>query len=1120
MRFRFLAFSAIFSLGAAAAEPAREFFENEIRPALAKHCAACHSGDRPQGGLRLDHRAGWEAGGKSGAAIVKGDPSKSLLLRVMRREPGVSAMPMGSGPLDPKTIAAFERWIRDGAFDPRDKPAAAAVAKSWDETFRERSQWWSLMPVHRPAVPTPRDAAWPKGPLDRFILAKLEQRTLRPAPRADRPSLLRRASFVLTGLPPSPGEIDTFVRDAAPDAYEKAVERLMSSIHFGEHWARHWMDVVRYSDTYGYEWDIPAKGAWRYRDYLIRALNGDVPYDQLVREQIAGDLLPTRRVDPREKIDESILGTMFYQLGEKRHGDSLQFNGIHQEMLNNKIDAFSKAFLGMTVACARCHDHRLDAISQRDYYSLGGAFMSSRWVTNTADAPERNRETLAELAAMKPAIRAAAARQWESAAADIPRYMLAADACLRGSRDAERLSAGLDETLLAAWKKALRVDHGTTPPLENPMRPWFEAARAKSAAAEAWRAIAAEYARESAARGSANAAGFTTLADFRSSTPDGWSVDGAGLRHGRTSAGDFAVDTTGKQSIAMLFPAGLFTNTLSPRLNGAVRSPFTGSNGRAYVSFELAGGDFAAYRLVIDNAFLTERQTYLNGIQPVWAKLAARGQAKDNRAQTDLEKAETRVYVEAATKTSNPNFPPRVGLGGKCTEEQAREPQSWFGITRVVAHDGEKPPADELERFASLFGGSPSDAAGAAAEYGRWFSAAIGAWRAGTISGDRVRVVNWLIENRLLPNDPAAGPELAALIARYRETERRVAEPWTVNGMADIGAGFDYRLNKRGTYEDLGDAVPRGFLEVLSKSSGPVAGSGRLGLAQMVAAGTNPLTARVWVNRVWHWTFGTGIVQTVDDFGHLGDRPSHPELLDWLASDFMSNGWSTKNLIRQLVLSETFRQSSAASPATREGDPSNRLLARYPPRRLEAESIRDAMLAVSGRLDRRPYGETVNPPRSNEDAEKRLFSGPLDGDGRRSIYTKMTIMEPPKFLAAFNQPAPKIPMGRRDETNVPAQALALLNDPLATGQAEFWARRLIETPHATPEQRIDEMFRRAFARPPDPADLARWSRAARDFAGLYQDVPGAAAPDMMKWLAVWKDVAHAMFNAKEFLYVR
>ncbi len=291
-----------------------------------------------------------------------------------------------------------------------------------------------------------------------------------------------------------------------------------------------------------------------------------------------------------------------------------------------------------------------------------------------------------------------------------------------------------------------------------------------------------------------------------------------------------------------------------------------------------------------------------------------------------------------------------------------------------------------------------------------------------------------------------APERVRSLVASYREVERRLREPQTVNGMADLEVGSDYQLNIRGQYDQLGPAVPRGYLGVFADDEEAAAfdgpGSGRLELAERIASPDNPLTARVYVNRVWQWVFGTGIVATPDDFGHLGDQPSHPELLDWLASEFVARGWSTKELVRQLVLSAAFRQGSLATSEAMALDPSNRLLHHFPLRRLEAEEVRDAILAASGRLDARLYGPPIDPHRPQEDPQKRLFSGPIDGLGRRSLYIKLTIMEPPRFLATFNQPPPKIPTGRRDVTSVPAQALALLNDPFVIGQARFWGERI------------------------------------------------------------------------------
>jgi Protein of unknown function (DUF1553)/Protein of unknown function (DUF1549)/Planctomycete cytochrome C len=1101
----------------------REFFETKIRPVLAQQCLSCHSGDRPQAGLNLDYRGGWEVGGKSGPAIVPGDPDKSLIVRALRHEQGVTPMPLG-GRAPAETIAAFEEWIRTGAFDPREKSTVASpVSKSWEETFNERREWWSLQPVSRPPVPSVKQKQWSREPLDQFILAKMEAAGLTPARPADRSTLLRRLSFVLTGLPPTPEELDRFLADRDPKAYEKLVSRLLGSPHFGEHWARHWMDVVSYSDTYGYESDIPAKGAWRYRDYLIRAFNQDVSFDQLAREQIAGDLLVNPRINLDSQINESLIGTMFYQMGEKREGDSLQFNGIHQEMINNKIDVFSKAFQAMTVGCARCHDHKLDAVSQRDYYAMAGVFMSSRWVANTLDSPERNRITLQRLAALKPKIREVVAQWWLESVSDVPKRL---EALLPEKDEPEK---GKSETDKPETDKPKEKKERKKLAMEDPLYIWFElkAAQTKSQTVqETWHRLVESYAAARKQRVESNARDYVTVANFGHGVPAGWAIDGVGLRQGPVRSGDFAVSLEGPAAIQMLMPAGLFTNSLSTRLNGVLRTPFLNHSDAKNFSIQAAGGDLSTVSEIVDNAFMTERQVYLKILQPQWTGLFPVGGQSGDMPKTEDEKAEMRIGSEVATRASNPNFPPRIGLiQNVATLEQERDPHSWFGVTRVVKHSNDTPPADELARFESLLAGDvPVDLAAAGSRFQQWAQTAIDAWRQDGANEDHVWIVNWLIERNLLPNKMEEREPVRLLVNYYRAIEKQIDDPQTVNGMADMDPGRDYRLNIRGVYEDLGERVPRGYVKVLAgEGSGVVTRqSGRLELAQSVASPANPLTARVFVNRIWHWIFGTGIVATTDDFGHLGERPSHPELLDYLASEFMAGGWSIKKLVQRLALSETFRQSGDISPKALEVDPLNQLLSHYPLRRLEAESIRDSLLAVSSRLDRRLYGETIDPPRTKEDPDKRLFSGPLDGNGRRSIYIRMSIMEPPRFLATFNQPTPKVPRGRRDKTNSPAQALALLNDPFVASQAEFWAKTLIEQPQSDPQERLTVMFRRAFGRNPEAAEMARWTTIAHQLVEIHYDALAPSLPrsGIMKSLDVWKDLAHTMFNAKEFIYVR
>lgn len=1089
---------------AGAAEPSKtEFFETRIRPVLVRLCYECHSHatKEPKGELLLDSRDGIRKGGETGPSVVPSKVAESLLIEAIRHD---SLKMPPKEKLPDVVIADFVKWIEMGAPDPRDTPPDpnSSAQELWEAQYQERLGWWSLQPVVAPEIPSVRDADWSDEPIDQFILAKLEEHELQPAAHASKRALIRRLTFALTGLPPKPHEVKAFVEDESPSAYETLVDHLLKSPHFGERWARHWMDAVRYTDTYGYEWDMPAKGAWRYRDYLTRAFNNDVPFDQLVREQIAGDLLEKPRVNTTDQINESLIGPMFYQMGENRHGDSSEFNGIHQEMLDNKIDAFSKAFQAMTITCARCHNHKLDAVAQREYYALAGIFMSSRWVTNTVDLPPRNAKMIAELKAIKAKLRPVLAAAWVR---DVQRLSGDLVAAGRGGRES------FSPMLAAALGIASEGEKDSRPlPLEHPLHAWTQlaaAAKSDQPIADAWTEQQRQYTAEKQKRAAENKTHFKFEIDFRDGIPEGWSVDGVGLNE-IVQSGDFVVALSGDEAITRILPGGLFTNVLSPRLNGVVRTPYLDSFVNGHISFECSGGDFAARRTVFSNAFLTEKQVYLKQADPKWELMS-----------TITGKQAGRVYIEFATKTSNPNFPPRVGLGGATTAKQETDPRSWFGITRVALHQAPFTPKDELTRFQSLFDGDvPQTVDEAAKRYAAWFEAAVQAWAEDQATAEQVTLLNWLLANGLLANGSKdTDSSIAKFVARYRETEQKLATPCTVNGMADIDPGYNYRLNIRGNYDDLGDAIPRGYVQALAGAAAGFASptSGRRELAEIVADPQNPLTARVFVNRVWHWLYGTGIVSTPSEFGHLGDPPSHSELLDHLAAKFMHEGWSIKKLIRSIVLSQTWRQAGSPNDAALQIDPRNRLLHHYPLRRLEAEAIRDAILAVSGRLDPQLFGRPINPARSNEDPQKRLFSGPLDGNGRRSIYTKITIMEPPKFLSLFNQPEPKIPTGKRDVTNTPSQSLALLNDPFVKGQAEHWAKRLVAKPHESIEARLSDMFHAAYGRELTADESERWLRAVSDLASLHQVTDG----EVLSHVALWQDIAHAIFNTKEFVYV-
>jgi hypothetical protein len=477
------------------------------------------------------------------------------------------------------------------------------------------------------------------------------------------------------------------------------------------------------------------------------------------------------------------------------------------------------------------------------------------------------------------------------------------------------------------------------------------------------------------------------------------------------------------------------------------------------------------------------------------------------------------------TMLDNPKFPDQLSaLGGDTAnyklpwEKAAENPRSYFGITRVVLHDVDQPPPADLSHLRPLLANEPVESlAKLTARYADVMTAALDRWQQGEATDDDVRWIDCLLKRGLLDNRPAASPQLDSLVKEYREIEAQLASPRIIPGIADGGPGIEQPLFVRGDCFRPGDSTPRRYLEVLANSRDGFAspGSGRLELAERIAGPANPLTARVMVNRVWHHLFGTGLVATVDDFGHVGERPSHPELLDHLAAEFVADGWSVKRLIRRIVLSRTFQLASPPPARAGEVDPQNRLLSHYPARRLEAEAIRDSLLAASGRLDPQLFGPSIQPYREKEYADRRLFPGPLDGAGRRSVYIKTNLMETPKFLGAFNLPGGKVTQGRRDVTNVPAQALAMLNDPLVLDQSRYWAKKLVSRPDKTSFQRIDRMFRTTLSRPPTAAETARFEQAALDLAKLH----GVPSDQILASETIWTDLAHTIFNLQEFVYI-
>ena len=1171
-----------------------DFFEKKIRPVLVKHCYECHSADAKKlgGGLLLDHREGLRKGGETGAALVVGKPSESLLIKAIRYEDDSLKMPP-KGKLPAAVITDLETWVKNGANDPRDKPTRTPAADSWAETFRSRRDWWSLRSVQKPVVPQPKNGSWSPQPVDRFILAKLEEKGLAPAEPADPRTLARRLSLVLTGLPPTPEQVASFVMecqrtqtariersdtDQATDhpsdprhprsipqqAVQKLVDSLLDSPHFGERWTRHWLDVVRFTETHGNEWNYEVHHAWRYRDYLIRAFNADVPYDQFIREHIAGDLQPVgwvsdptnpsingsgqrpnlraARLHPTEHFNESIIGTGFYRFGEVNHDDCISLTSLGYDIADNQIDTLTKAFQATTVACARCHNHKLDAVSMDDYYALLAVLRSSRMVSHGIDSPDANAQQRQRLRALKTELRKELATVWLNDAQQLARYMAAAQAKRANRPDAAELAKGLDAQRLEKWIANLAAEKQ---PFDDPFQPWRVLSAADAAAFPMeWRKLAEQFTKEDRERTEFNQTQFVPFADFRGDvesivgergggsppvvgtpieategltpprSPDamGWQIGGQGFQDTSSPSGDFALHPDGDALVRAILPTGRFTHALSDKLNGTLRSPVL-PLGKKHISFQVIGQRSSAVRLVSNNCQLNYKNyKALTSADWQWITFSP----PDERDQL-------RTYAELMTMFDNPKFPDQLaalgGDGGNYRlpwEKAAENPRSYFGITRVVLHDVGEPPKPEVAHLRPLFH-DPGSLTDVAMRYASVIEVALRRWADDKATDDDVRWIDALLRRELLNNKLSQSPRVEELAKQYRQTEAELSLPRVIVGIGEGGPGINQPIFARGDCTRPGEAVPRRYLEALSPSrdSFTSPGSGRLELAERIASADNPLTARVMVNRVWHHLFGTGLVRTVDDFGHVGEQPSHPELLDHLARQFVEEGWSVKRLIRSLVLTRTFQLSNQLPAAGREIDSLNRLLRHYPARRLEAEAVRDSILTASGRLDRTLFGLSVQPYREKEYADRRLFPGPLDGNGRRSLYIKNNLMESPKFLGAFNLPGGKVAQGRRDVTNVPAQALALLNDPFVLQQAEVWGASLVKRSNETIPARIDAMFQIALSRPPTSDESERFEQAVRQLAGLHQ----IAGADVLTSQAVWKDVAHALFNVNEFIYI-
>ena len=1030
-----------------------EFFEKRIRPVLVERCYRCHnSSETNRNGLAVDYREAIRKGGSSGPAVVPGDPDASLLLQAIRHATELR-MPKDEPKLEADIVADFRAWIEMGAPDPRDAPPSAedlSRTMSWEAIREQRKRWWSFQPIHRSQAPVVSGQG-AVNPIDAFVEARIERAGLEPVGGADRRTLIRRLSYVLIGLPPTAEESAAFVTDNSPWAYEHLVDRLLASPRFGERWARHWMDCLRYSEGHGGQGDPRIPYAWRYRDYLIRAFNRDVPYDRLIEEHLAGDLIAEPRIDHDNGINESVLGVAQYRFVQHGYAPT---DALDEQVrfTENQIDVISKAFLGLTVSCARCHDHKFDPISQRDYYALYGIMTSSRPALMTVDAPGVGAREAADLGDLKPRIREALANDWLEALDRFEDDLLAAsptranegDGTQKGRKKGDQAGWKQDGEEPLPWQEAIDA---AVSDARSPLHAFVRLQKAGEAGFEtAWGELQNKWKKSRAALEEQERRSYALRWNLALDDINSWYRHGLGLESAPSKAGAFHILPEGERVVSNIYPAGVYSHLLSSKHSAVLTSPRF-EVGTDSIWVRVLGGDGARmrysmrhYPIVIGNQNSTiYKSHHMVSDELTWMLWDKMEYWRGDQA-----------YLEIATSGDLP-----TGIVAEARPENAR---SWFGIQQVVMPGpGQEPPKDEEAEVTSPFyeeagATPPTNLKDLADIYRSTLSTCIKAWRDAAMTDEQANFLGFFVRRGLLPNALGELSGSAPLIVRYREIEGRVPIPVRAPGVLP-GDHHDQELFDRGNHKRPLDIVPRRFLEVLGGKPYPKRSAGRLELARDILRHDNPLTARVAVNRIWHYVFGRGIVASTDNFGLLGEKPSHPELLDYLARRFVAEGWSMKSMIRLLVTSEVFRRSPAPSIKARTIDPDNILLSHAPMRRLEAEAIRGSILKVSGRLDGRMFGPSVN-----------------EGSNRRSVYVTVRRGGTSPFLAMFDAPVPFTTEGRRPITNVPAQSLTLMNDSFIHGLSKDWARR-VRAEGGTSRACFKRMFETALGREPAPVEI-------------------------------------------------
>ncbi|UUO04596.1 DUF1549 domain-containing protein [Blastopirellula sp. J2-11] len=972
-----------------------DFFEAKIRPVLVQHCYACHNSfGKAKGGLALDYKDALLAGGDSGDVVIAGDPEESILLQALRHENGYE-MPAQAPPLSKAVIQDFEHWIKIGLPDPRvEKPKSPNLegAPAWDEVRDSRKQWWAFQPLQQATIPDVDDPAWDKSPLDRFVYARMRQAGLKPQAVASPETLVRRVHLILTGQLPDPEVARRFVEEPSDAAYEALVDQLLMSKAFGECWARHWQDWYRYAESHGSEEDPKIPYVRQYRDYLVRAINADVGYDQLLMEHLAGDLMKTPRINEALSLNESAIGAAHLRMVPHGYGVTDAY-GEQITFTDNQIDVVSKAMLGLTVSCARCHNHKFDPISQKDFYRFYGIFASGRPSNIVIDSPARLSMNREEILEVKAELRKRIADHWLT-----------------------QLSG------LAAWLQKFSSERKEPPHYSDPIGVWMllkdESPKNISRKVNEYAADLAKM-KKARAESIANASLYLDLKDPANQSR--WKVTGNSSATAISPAGSFAMQPEGNAALLAIYPGGVYSHLVSNKHAAVFNTENIQIDGKhAYVR---AVGDGAQARTPIRAYPLTRggglhRSNRLDRRSLDWMKLSAKWEYWHGE----------QCHFELSTGKDMLPYPSDAD-------------RSWFGVTEIYA--GDSPPllvgASLLALVKDLEVLKSTEAISAA--YEATLRDAVNAWRRGDCTDVQAEFLNEFLQLGFFDNQLDQLPaKIQKQVSLYRKLEQAIPAPTRAPGVIEVKP-VDQPLLVRGDHRNETAPVPQGFLEVFDGRTYDGSTSGRLELAKDVVSDNNTLKSRVLVNRLWAYVFGRGLVASTDNFGRLGSEPTHPALLDHLAIDFEQNAWSLKHTIRELVTSRAFRSAGQADEPTIQQDPQNIYLSYFLPRRLDAEAIYDSV-------------------------------GQFANQTERAIYLPVIRNEQDPFLAVFNMPIPTTTNSARTNTNVPAQALAMMNGQVVKEAAQQWADRIDrQHPALNDEEKIQKMFLEAYVRPPSSAEI-------------------------------------------------